>query len=220
MLAHLGRRPTQAVRALDGVDLEVADGESVGIVGPNGAGKSTLLRMIAGVSRPTSGAVEVRGSVRSVIELGVGLHAELTGIENVRCGGVLLGGTHDPRKSEAFVEDFADLGDAFHRPLKQYSAGMKARLALAIALAEPGETLVVDEVLAVGDQDFQAKCLDHLLELKHRGLTLLFVSHQLDLISMMCERTIQLREGRIVDDDDTSDVLDRYVAANRDPAAT
>jgi len=198
--------------ALDHVDLAVPAGQAVGIIGPNGAGKSTLLRVLAGITTPTSGEVRVVGSVRSVIELGAGFHPDLTGRENLRCLGVLHGRSLaqvDPRTEEILA--FAGLDHAADLPLKQYSLGMRARLAFSVVTDVRPDLLVVDEVLAVGDQEFQARCFERIGAMVAAGTTLLLVSHEMSMVAAVCERVVQLRRGRVVDDGDATTVIERYL---------
>ena len=199
--------------ALDRLDLTIPRGQSLGIIGPNGAGKSTLLRVVAGITDATSGSVAVAGSVRSVIELGAGFHPDLTGRENLRCLGVLHGRRlDDVDESTERILDFAGLHEAAGLPLKQYSLGMRARLAFSVVTDQRPDVLVVDEVLAVGDQDFQAKCFARIAEMVQRGTTLLLVSHEMGMVAASCERVVQLRQGRLVDDGPARAVIERYLA--------
>lgn len=202
-------RDTEIV-ALDDVDLSVPRGQSLGIMGPNGSGKSTLLKAIAGVLAPSSGEVTTRGRLVPMLELGIGFHADLTGEENVRQTGRLLGLTK-AELAEAWdrIVDFADIGNAIGAPVKQYSSGMKARLGLALALNCSPELILIDEVLAVGDHEFQEKALDAVRQLVADGATSIFVSHEASLVEELCNRVIRLEQGRIVDDGPASEVIDR-----------
>ncbi|MBL8774590.1 MAG: ATP-binding cassette domain-containing protein [Acidimicrobiales bacterium] len=218
---HPGTDPEVTELALRAIDLDVECGESLGIIGPNGAGKSTLLKIIAGITRPTAGSIEVVGTARSVIELGAGFHDDLTGLENLRCLGVLHGQTlAQIDEATERVVAFAGLEDAIDLPMKQYSMGMRARLAFAVVTDVRPDVLVVDEVLAVGDQDFQAKCFAHIGAMVAEGTTLVFVSHEMGMVATVCGRVIQLRNGRIVDDGPTREVIERYLtrSAARIPA--
>lgn len=213
-LAVPGPRPAprSPVVALDGIDLTVPAGQRLGVIGPNGAGKSTLLRLLAGVSRPTAGTVRSFGDVRAIIELGVGFHPELTGRENLRCSGVMLGRhPEELGRAEEDIAAFAGIGTAMDRPLKHYSTGMQARLAIALATEGSPDVLAVDEVLAVGDRDFQSACVNRITAMTDAGTTLVFVSHEMALIALMCERVIHLRDGRVVDDGPATEVIERYL---------
>lgn len=208
-LAEAHRRPHAA---LDQVDLVVRAGDAIGIIGPNGAGKSTALKLAAGVAEVTAGSVRTVGTIASMIELGVGLHPDLTGRENLRTVLTLQNhGNRDLRSAETEILEFSGLGDAIDRQVKRYSSGMRARLAFAASTHTPTDIMVVDEVLAVGDQDFQDRCLRRIAERVGDGAALLFVSHDTSLVSFLCSRVIQLRSGRIVDDGVASEVIERYL---------
>ena len=202
--------------ALDDVSLRVEPGEALGIIGPNGAGKSTVLKLVAGVTRPTSGILRVEGTIGSMIELGVGFHPDLTGRENARTALVL----HGASPSSALdaldeIEEFAGLGDTIGEPLKHYSMGMRARLAFAVATHFPADVLVVDEVLAVGDRDFQLRCLARIHDRLASGAALLFVSHEMTVVGHVCTRVVHLREGRVVDDGPAATVVERYLTQSQ-----
>lgn len=206
-------RPRNPTAALAEIDLVVPTGQALGIIGPNGAGKSTLLRLVAGVTRPTSGSVDAIGDVRAIIELGVGFHPELTGWENLRCSGVMLGRAEAQLESDSqAIAAFAGIEDAMDRPLKHYSTGMQARLAVALATHGSPDVLAVDEVLAVGDRDFQMACIRRISDMIDTGTTLLFVSHEMALVAQLCTRAIHIREGRIVDDGPATEVVERYLS--------
>lgn len=208
------RRPVHVRRAhfeLHDVSFSVAPGESVALVGRNGAGKSTLLRLVAGVYAPTAGSVVTRGRVASVLELGAGFHGDLTGRENITLWGAMLGIPRDllARREERLL-DFAGLGDFIDEPVKYWSSGMQARLAYAVAATAEPDVLLLDEALAVGDQDFRARCLDHLARFRAAGGTLLVVSHDPEMLRTLCDRVIWLHDGTIRMDGDAASVLDRY----------
>lgn len=200
--AVLGRfrqyRAADELWALRDVSFAVGAGESVGVVGHNGSGKSTLLRLAAGVLQPTHGRVRVRGRVSPMIELGAGFDPELSGRDNLFLNGALLG--YSRRDMAAKLErivDFSELGDFIDVPVKNYSSGMYARLGFAIAADVEPDVLLVDEVLAVGDERFQAKCLDRIREVQRQGCTILFVSHALDAVADLCGRIVVLDHGRV-----------------------
>jgi ABC-type polysaccharide/polyol phosphate transport system ATPase subunit len=208
-------QPRTPHRALDAVDLAVRPGEAVGLIGPNGAGKSTILKLVAGVTQPTSGEVRCGGPVGAMIELGVGFHPELTGWENVRCSAVLRGiSRRSLERALPEIEAFAGIEDAMNSPLKKYSVGMRARLAFALATQFPADVLVIDEALAVGDPDFQTRCFDRIGSLVAGGAAVLFVSHEMRLISLVCDRTVRLDGGTVVDDGPTTEVVARYLKQN------
>jgi ABC-type polysaccharide/polyol phosphate transport system ATPase subunit len=207
------KEPAQPVRAVDGVTFSVEPGESIGLVGPNGAGKSTILKMLAGVTSPTAGSATCGGRVCSMIELGLGFELELTGWENARSSAAVLGVPHDAIDDLlSRMADFADIADAMDTPLKHYSAGMMARLGFAVATNVPCDVLLVDEVLAVGDQEFQLKCIDHVERLQEAGTTIVFVSHELWLMEVVCGRALHVREGRIVEDGPSAGVIRHYLS--------
>ena len=199
--------------ALDHVNFEVKKGEVMGLIGHNGAGKSTILKVISGILKPTTGNVVLRANVVPMLELGSGFDLEMTGRENIYLNGAILG------YSEAFLKskyeeiiEFAELGDFINVPLRNYSSGMIARLAFAIATVVEPEILIVDEVLAVGDAAFQEKSKKRMLELMGGGTTVLFVSHSLEQIREMCDRVAWLDHGKLMMVGDTQQVCDAYEA--------
>ncbi len=197
--------------ALDGVDFEVQPGEVVAIVGPNGSGKSTMLKLAGGILRPTDGLVSSQGRITALIELGAGFHPEISGRENVVINGMLLGLTRD--EVEQRMEEitaFADIGDFIDMPVKTYSSGMYVRLGFAVAVAVDPDILLIDEVLAVGDQVFTARCLDRLARMRRRGVTQILVTHDLDLAAAFADRALYLEKGRLVADGPSDAVIARY----------
>lgn len=201
------------VTSLKGVSLEVAKGEIHGIIGVNGAGKSTLLKILVGVMDQSSGFYKVEGTVASLLELGTGFHPELTGRENVYINGSLLGFTKKEIESKIpDIENFADIGDFFDRPVKIYSSGMYVRLAFAFATSVDPEVLIIDEALSVGDIYFQQKCLRKIQEFKNTGVTILFVSHDLPAVKKLCDRCTLLSNGSVVHTGTPLECLDLYNA--------
>ncbi len=197
--------------ALDGVSFTVPQGETLGIIGENGAGKSTLLKILARTLKPTSGEVKINGRVAALLELGAGFNPELTGEENIYLNAYLLGLTKEEinrRKDE--IIDFSELGDFIKRPVKTYSSGMYVRLAFSIATCVDPDILIVDEALAVGDQYFQKKCIDKMMEFKRSGKTIIFCSHALYLVQELCTKTIWLHEGKIEKSGSTAKVINAY----------
>lgn len=190
----------ERIEALRGVTFDLHPGEAVGIVGSNGAGKSTLLKLVAGITTPTGGSVErlAPGPVIALIELGAGFHEELSGLENIRLQGIICGipAGHVEARLEAIVA-FAELGEFLHTPVKHYSSGMMVRLAFSTAVHFDPALLILDEVLAVGDGDFQVRCFEKVRELLGRGTGVLFVSHDLDQLVALCQRAIWLDQGRV-----------------------
>jgi len=208
-----GRRREQreVFWALKGVNLQVDRGEMVGIIGPNGSGKSTLLRIIARILQPTRGSVIVRGSVAPLIEVGVGFHPELTGQENIYLNASLYGLTR--REIDRIydeVVEFSELGDFIDVPVKNYSTGMYMRLGFSIAIQLNPDILLVDEVLAVGDEAFQRKCLAKMEEFREQGKTILFVSHSVGLVEELCDRAYLVVSGQVVKEGRPEDVVAEY----------
>jgi homopolymeric O-antigen transport system ATP-binding protein len=214
-LVRRGRRAHEApdrIWALDDVSFDVRRGEVLGLIGANGAGKSTLLKVLSRITEPTTGQIVLRGRVGSLLEVGTGFHPELTGRENIFLNGTILG----MRRSEivsrfdeivAFsgVERFLDM------PVKRYSSGMQVRLAFAVAAHLQPEILLVDEVLAVGDAEFQQKCLGKMQDVTREGRTVIFVSHNLAAVRSLCPRALLLQQGRLVFDGDTGTAIERYL---------
>jgi ABC-type polysaccharide/polyol phosphate transport system ATPase subunit len=205
-------RPDETFTALDGVSFEVPRGSTFGVIGENGSGKSTLLKLVAGITRPTRGRLAVDGRVSALIELGAGFHPEISGRENVSINGIMLGLTRREieRRFDEIV-DFAELREFIDAPVKTYSSGMYMRLGFAVAIHVDPEVLLIDEVLAVGDEAFTRKCLDKIAEFHRRGKTILFVTHSLGLVEKMCDDVLWLRHGRPADRGDPKRVVDAYL---------
>lgn len=203
--------------ALKDINFEIKQGETVGIIGRNGAGKSTLLKILSRITEPTKGRIVINGRVASLLEVGTGFHQELTGRENIFLNGAILGMSRIEirRKFDEIVE-FSGVEKFLDTPVKHYSSGMSVRLAFAVAAHLEPEILVVDEVLAVGDAEFQKKCLGKMGEVsKQEGRTVLFVSHDLGSIAQLCEKAILLNEGRVVDFNTTGSVIQQYLHVQR-----
>ncbi len=197
--------------ALDNVNLEIAPGETVALIGPNGSGKSTMLKLTGGILKPTFGTVEVDGRVTALIELGAGFHPEITGRENVVINGMLLG--LERREIEDRMQeiiDFADIGPFIDQPVKIYSSGMYVRLGFAVAVAADPDVLLIDEVLAVGDEAFTRRCLDRLARMRQRGITMVLVSHDLDLVTSFADRAVYLKTGQVAAQGAADAVVARY----------
>ncbi len=203
--------PSETVAALSSVSFEVLRGETFGVIGANGSGKSTLLKLVAGIFKPTAGTLRVDGKVSALIELGAGFHPEISGRENVVINGVMLGLTRREieRKLPSIVE-FSGLHDFIDQPVKTYSSGMYVRLGFAVAVHVDPEILVVDEVLAVGDEAFAGRCLDTIQEFAARGKTIFFVSHTLSLVEELCDRVLYLEGGRVKGFGDPREILAAY----------
>jgi ABC-type polysaccharide/polyol phosphate transport system ATPase subunit len=204
--------PEETFTALDDVSFEVPRGCTYGVIGENGSGKSTLLKLAAGITRPTRGRIEVEGRVSALIELGAGFHPEISGRENVAINGIMLGLTRR-QVEERFDEivRFAELEQFIDAPVKTYSSGMYARLGFAVAINVDPDVLLIDEVLAVGDEAFTRKCLDKIGEFRRRGRTILLVTHSLGLVEKMCDEVLWLRHGRHADHGDPKRVVDAYL---------
>jgi ABC-2 type transport system ATP-binding protein len=201
---------SEAFWALRDVDLEVGAGQTVGLIGPNGSGKSTLLKVLSGILAPTTGTVSVRGRIASLLELGAGFNGELTGRENVYLNAAILGLSR--RETERYFDEivaFAELEPFIDNQVKHYSSGQYVRLGFAVAVHVSPDILLVDEVLAVGDESFQRKCLNKIGEFQQRGCTILFVTHALDLVPRICSRGVVLDHGRVLHDGDPVEAAER-----------
>ena len=199
--------------ALKNVSFEVKQGEVLGIIGRNGAGKSTLLKILSRITEPTEGRVLLKGRVASLLEVGTGFHPELTGRENIYLNGAILGMTQrEIRKKFDEIVAFAEIEKFLDTPVKHLSSGMYVRLAFAVAAHLEPEVLIVDEVLAVGDVDFQRKCIGKMEGVISEGRTVLFVSHQIAAVNQLCRRVLWLDKGKVVENGDTSSVLPRYLS--------
>ena len=199
--------------ALKDVSFEICDGETLGIIGSNGAGKSTLLKILSRITKPTSGRAEIRGRVGSLLEVGTGFHNELSGRENIYLNGAILGMKRaEINKKFDEIVDFSEIERFLDTPLKHYSSGMYMRLAFAVAAHLDPEILIVDEVLAVGDIDFQRKCLNKMQDIGESGRTVVFVSHDMNSVSRFCSRAIWLADGVIRSDAPVSTTVGEYLA--------
>ena len=206
--------------ALRDVSLRIGRGESVGIIGRNGSGKSTLLKIIARVYKPTSGRVEIEGRVSALIELGAGFHHDLTGRENIVVNGALLGFSRREMKGKyRDIVAFAELEDFIDTPIKQYSSGMLARLGFAVATEVDPDILLVDVILAVGDEPFQHKCLERMNNFRRQGKTTVFVSHDMGLVQSLCNRVLLLDHGHLHADGPPKQVIARYHELLRQPVS-
>ncbi|MEA2574503.1 MAG: lipopolysaccharide transport system ATP-binding protein, partial [Chloroflexia bacterium] len=198
--------------ALRDVNFSIYAGEAVGIIGENGSGKSTTLKLISRILEPSTGSVSVRGKVSALLELGTGFHPELTGRENIFLNGSLLGLSRKEMASRYdTIVDFSEIGEFIDTPIKHYSSGMVMRLGFAVAINVDPDILLTDEVLAVGDEAFQRKCLDYISLLRRRGVTIVFVSHALEAVRSLCSRAIWLDHGRMIADGPAGEVVDRYL---------
>jgi ABC-type polysaccharide/polyol phosphate transport system ATPase subunit len=220
MRGHLARlfnrRTKETFVALRNVSFRIGAGQTVGVVGLNGAGKSTLLSLVAGLCPADEGSVVIHGRVAALLQLGAGFHPDLTGAENLRMNAALLGlsGEKTAASFDRIVE-FSGIGQFIDEPLRTYSSGMTMRLAFSVAIHVDPDILIIDEVLAVGDQAFQAKCMDKILEFKQRGKTLLFVSHATGSVQKLCDRALWLDHGELMMDGDAADVVAAYEGRTR-----
>ncbi len=213
-------RARQAFWALQDISFSVGRGASLGIAGPNGSGKSTLLRIIARITRPTSGRVTTDGRISALLELGAGFHPQISGRENALLNAVLLGlSLEEAREALPGIIAFSELGDFIDQPMRTYSSGMYVRLGFAVAVHVRPEILLVDEVLAVGDAEFQSKCFAHMEQLRREGATVVIASHDLPSIQRYTDRTILLEHGRIVTEGEPAKVLHEYLTRVFGPAS-
>jgi len=197
--------------ALKNISFNVERGDSVALLGPNGSGKSTLLQIIAGVLRPSKGSVTARGRITSILELGSGFQPDYTGRENVILNGIILGiPEKEIQRRLDEIAEFAEVGDFFDQPIRTYSSGMVVRLAFASMINVDPQILVIDEAMAVGDRRFQLKCLDKIRELRNRGTTLLFVTHEPNMVYKYCQSAVLLNGGQIMLKGSTDEVVPAY----------
>jgi len=199
--------------AVRDVSLEIPAGSTYGLIGHNGSGKSTLLKLIAGIHRPTSGSITANGRLSALLELGAGFHPELSGRDNVYLNGAILGMSR--KRVDAALEeiiDFSGLGQFIDVPVKVYSSGMYVRLGFSIAVTLDPEILVIDEIIAVGDEEFQRRCFDHLHHLRRRGSTIIFVTHSMALVQQLCDRVAWLEHGNLRAEGDAVDLVSAYMS--------
>ena len=211
LISISGRKFHHEFHALNDVSFLIEKGQTVGIIGKNGSGKSTLLKLICGVLQPSSGSVKVNGRISSLLELGAGFNPEFTGRENVYMNGALTGFNRAAMESRfPDIESFADIGEYIDQPVKSYSSGMYVRLAFAAAINVDPEILIVDEALSVGDMFFQSKCISKMTKMIESGITLLFVTHDIGRAKSLCEKSIWLNQGKLLDYDMSDKVVQKY----------
>ncbi len=205
------KKETQDFWALKDVSFDVKQGDRVGIIGRNGAGKSTLLKILSRITPPTKGRIELNGRIASLLEVGTGFHADLSGRENIYLNGSILGMTKREidRKFDEIVA-FSEVEQFLDTPVKRYSSGMYVRLAFSVAAHLESDVLIVDEVLAVGDSVFQRRCIDKMMAIANDGKTLFFVSHNLSSVSALCDRAILLDKGQLIADGSVSSTIEKY----------
>ena len=197
--------------ANENISFELKEGETLGIIGVNGAGKSTILKIIAGVIEPTSGEIVRNGRVTALLELGTGFNMEMTGYDNIFLNGTLIGMSNNECKEKLNeIIEFSELGDYIHEPIKTYSSGMKMRLAFSIAIFSEPKILIVDEALSVGDAHFQAKCTKALTNRKKQNMSIIYVSHDLNSLKLLCDRVVLLNHGKVVEIDNAENVINSY----------
>jgi lipopolysaccharide transport system ATP-binding protein len=216
----LARNKKEELDALKNINFEVNEGETLGIIGNNGAGKSTLLKILSRITKPTTGSIELHGRVGSLLEVGTGFHNELSGRENIYLNGAILGMKRTEIENKfGEIVAFSEIERFLDTPVKHYSSGMYMRLAFAVAAHLEPEILIVDEVLAVGDMAFQKKCLRKMREVGETGRTVLFVSHDMQSISRLCTRVIWLKNGELVKDGETGEVVGAYLREQAETSA-
>lgn len=216
----IGRRssPDREVWSLRDVSFSVAEGAALGIVGRNGAGKSTILKILAGITAPTAGVSRARGRVAALLEVGTGFHPELTGRENIYLNGAILGmSRQDITRRFVEIVEFSGVERFLETPVKRYSSGMYLRLAFAVAAHLEPDVLVVDEILAVGDAEFQRKCIGRMQEAEQEGRTVIFVSHDLETLGRLCPQAIWMESGRICDSGPTTSIVREYLNSSASP---
>ncbi|MGL4654361.1 MAG: ABC transporter ATP-binding protein [Sarcina sp.] len=217
LLNPFSKKKPKEFRALNNVSFEIGRGEIVGIIGNNGAGKSTLLKILSGVAFQNEGMVDVKGRISSLIELGAGFNPELTGVSNIYFNGSIMG--MEKEEVDAVFDkivEFADIGEFIYQPVKNYSSGMYARLAFAVAINIDPDILIVDEILSVGDVGFQQKCMEKFDEFKKAGKTIIYVSHGLSTVQTYCERAIWLEKGSVRDIGPAFDIVEDYYRSMMD----
>lgn len=206
--------------ALSDISFQVHRGEALGIIGPNGSGKSTTLKILSGILRPTSGKITVNGRLSALIEVGAGFHQDLTGRENIFLNGSILGMKKEEikRRMDEIIE-FSGISEFIDTPVKRFSSGMYARLGFSIAAHVDPEILLVDEVLSVGDMWFQEKCLEKMLSFKNRNIAIIFVSHNLESVNVLCSKTALIKKGTLRTIGDTAETIRDYICSNQEEAA-
>lgn len=212
LLLSFKKQKKEYLKSLVDINLNIEKGESVSIVGTNGSGKSTLLKIICGVYVPTSGKVTVDGRMSTMLELGSGFHPDLTGVENIYFNGAVLGFSSNQIKDKVDkIIEFSQLGDYINEPIRTYSAGMLMRLGFSIATETEPDILLIDEVIAVGDNAFQEKCYSRINEIKAQGKTIVFVTHDMRAATDFAERTIWVKKGQIYKDGNSKEIVNSYL---------
>ena len=211
-LVFIGKNKTQKVHILKDIDLDIKKGETVALIGTNGSGKSTLLKLMTKIIYPTKGKIEVNGKLTSLLELGAGFHPDFTGRENIYFNAAIFGLTkQEIEKRLDTIIEFSELGEFIDSPVRTYSSGMYMRLAFSIAINVDAEILLIDEILAVGDQHFQEKCFKKLHELKESDKTIVIVSHSLEQVKDLCNRAVWIKDGKVQMDGKPNEVIKKYL---------
>ena len=214
ILFLFSRNKKEKRTVLEGINAKIKRGEVVALIGTNGSGKSTLLKLLTKIIYPNKGTIETRGKLTSLLELGAGFHPDFSGRENIYFNASIFGLTKkeiDKRLDD--IIEFSELGKFIDNPVRTYSSGMYMRLAFSVAINVDADILLIDEILSVGDEHFQNKCFDKMLELKNQGKTMVFVTHSMESVRKLCNRTIWLCDGKIKMDGDTEKVVDEYIKA-------
>ena len=211
-MIFFNRNKKEVRNVLQDINLEIKKGETVALIGVNGSGKSTLLKLLTKIIYPNSGTIEIKGKLTSLLELGAGFHPDFSGRENIYFNASIFGlnKTQIDKRIDDLIA-FSELGEYIDNPIRTYSSGMYMRLAFAVAINVDADILLIDEVLAVGDQHFQEKCLNKMKELKSEGKTMVFVSHSMDAVKFLCDRSVWLYNGKIREDGNTDKVIKEYL---------
>ena len=210
-VVRLGKSKKEVREVLKNINLTINKGESVALIGVNGSGKSTLLKLMTKIIYPTSGKIFINGKLTSLLELGAGFHQDFSGRENIYFNASIFGlSKEEIDKRVNDIIEFSELGEYIDNPIRTYSSGMYMRLAFSVAINVDADILLIDEILAVGDQHFQDKCLNKMLELKKQGKTMVFVSHSVSSVKFLCDRAVWLNNGKVQMDGKTSEVLEKY----------
>ena len=216
LLSLFSRNKKEKRVVLDDISLKIKKGEAVALIGTNGSGKSTLLKLMTKIIYPNKGKIETHGKLTSLLELGAGFHMDFSGRDNIYFNASIFGLTKQEidKRLEQIIE-FSELGDYIDNPVRTYSSGMFMRLAFSVAINVDADILLVDEILSVGDQHFQEKCLNKMKELRREGKTMVFVTHSMDQVKMLCDRAVWICDGKIKEDGDASEVVEKYLEATR-----
>lgn len=215
-MLFLSRNKREKREVLKGINLEIKRGEAVALIGTNGSGKSTLLKLMTKILYPNKGEIVVNGKLTSLLELGAGFHPDFSGRENIYFNASIFGLTKKEIDSKLYeIIDFSELNDFIDNPIRTYSSGMFMRLAFAVAINVNADILLVDEILSVGDEHFQNKCIEKMLELKEQGKTMVFVTHSMESVKKLCNRAIWLSNGKIKKDGDVDYVIKEYVETTK-----